>query len=155
MFRKQSGKATLELEIKKRIGLKHRGICVFLILSIVALVVILPLIQSWITMPQRTYTAIFVFRSENLLWHSGQLTITYEDGYKEYLTPFGMDGFESNPTYAEASQNFTQPESWSIEYYCSGLNLTVGPISFVTDRPKLLYDDAHGHIIELWFGEDY
>lgn len=154
MFREKSEEVTIEQGNLRNNGRRNQGLYVCLVLSVMILIVLAPIISSWITITERTYSAFFVFKSENLLWHSGQLIVTYDDGYEETLIPYGFEGPMSNTTYAKASRNFTQPESWSIEYFCSGLNMTVGPISFVTDSPKVLYDNSRGQVIELWFGEN-
>jgi hypothetical protein len=131
-------------------AVKKRELHVVLILSIAALILMAPVVYSWLNIREPTYSALFVFKSEDPLWHSGRLLVIYEGGYQENLTPFALLPI-TNITYARSSWNFTHPENWVIEYFCSGLNKTIGPIAFTTDRPKVLYDDSLGYVIELGF----
>ena len=130
-----------------------------LVLIIASLVVLAPTLQTWIGNPEQTYFGVFVFTGEDVLWHSGQLTLTYEDGRFEILdvkwpSPrIGDDGEDLGYiTYVRASQNFTSPEHWEIEYYCTGLDLTIGPLSFIS-TDQVLYSDLSGQKIELWIGQ--
>ncbi len=127
-----------------------------LVLIIASLVVLAPAIQSWIYNPEQTYYGVFVFTGEDILWHSGQLTLTYEDGYIEILdvkwpSPRDEGGYI---TYVRAGRNFTNPEQWKIEYLCTGLYLTIGPLSFMSNNPQVLYSDASGQKIEFWTGQN-
>ncbi|MHA2071746.1 MAG: hypothetical protein ACXAEE_08005 [Candidatus Thorarchaeota archaeon] len=131
------------------------------VLIIASLVVLTPILHSWMSNPGQTssHSAVFVFRGENPLWHTGQLTLTYEDGHIETSDLFGTiekyddDGvYLGLHTYVRAGRDFMEPEICQIEYLCSGLNMIVGPISFMSNNPQILYEDAAGRIIELWTG---
>lgn len=150
MFREQSEESTIQKGDLGGIAARKRGLRVVLILSVATLILMAPVVYSWLNLREPTYSALFVFKSEDILWHSGQLVVSYEGGYQETLTPIALPPI-FNTTYARSSWNFTHPENWVIEYFCSGLNKTIGPIAFTTDRPKVLYDDSLGHVIELGF----
>ena len=138
---------------------KDLALVVGLVLVVASFVVLGPATQSWFNNPAQTSYVVVVFFGENILWHSGQLTLTYEDGQFEILdvdqpSPrTGDDGEDLGfKTYVRAGRNFTTPESLEIEYFCSGLDLTVGPFSFTSNEQQVLYSDASGQIIEMWTG---
>ena len=129
-------------------------------LIIASFVILVPAIQTWIISPEQTSSVVFVFSGKNPLWHSGQLALTYEDGHIEISNLFGAypryDDYGEYLglfTYVRAGRNFTKPERLEIEYLCSGLNMTVGPISFMSNYPLVLYSDASGQKIEFWTGQ--
>jgi hypothetical protein len=152
VFREQSEGSAIQKGGLEGTAVKKRGMHVVLILSIATLVLMAPVVYSWISMREPTYSATFVFKSEDILWHSVRLLVIYEGGYQETLTPIAPLPL-SNTTYARSSWNFTHSENWKIEYFCSGLKRTIGPIAFTTDHPKVLYDDSLDHVIELWFSQ--
>ncbi len=84
-----------------------------LVLIIASFVVLAPTLQTWISNPeQHSYSGVFVFTGENILWHSGQLTLTYQDGLVEILdvewpSPrIGDDGEDLGYiTYVRANQS--------------------------------------------------
>ena len=133
-----------------------------LVLVVVIVVLLVPIGFSWINHPQPsiTFSAVFMLRGEDFLWHSGQLQLTYPDGSSENVRIDGpMQEYASNGTYlglqsyARANRNFTQSESWRFEYLCPDLNITIGPLMIDTDQPKALYTDSQGRSIEMWFIE--
>lgn len=152
VFRGQSKGSSIQKGGLDGTAVKKRGLHVVLILSIATLILMAPVVYSWLSVREPTNSALFVFKSEDILWHSGRLLVIYEGGYQETLIPIAPQPI-FNTTYARSSRNFTHPENWAIEYFCSGLNRTIGPIAFTTDHPKVLYDDLLGHVIELWFIE--
>lgn len=152
MFREQRNGSAAQKGSSESMAAKKRERNVVLILSIVTLFLMAPVTYSWLSMRGPIYTATFAFKSEDPLWHSGWLIVFNESGYQENLTPIAPYPM-SNLTYVRMSWNFTHPENWTIEYFCSGLNRTIGPIAFTTDRSKVLYDDSLGHVIELWIGQ--
>lgn len=96
------------------------------------------------------YQGLILLRGEVANWHSGALLLTYDDGIKDRWTIDGYQDYtdldETHPLYGwiswgRPSRNFTRTETLTLEYHCSGLGMTIGPVTFESDSSQILYSN--------------
>jgi len=123
---------------------------------IITSLVLSPVLYSWVTSgPEYVQTMVFVLKSDDTDWLVGEGRIWSEE-YSEILTPFppmplnDLDSDLQIGWYAwmPVDHIFQEPILCNFEYTCSALNMTVGPISFLSNYIGILYHDASGRIIE-------
>lgn len=130
------------------------------VLVIASLLVLSPVLYSWFVSEQDTsHNITFVLKSEDQSWHTGELNLWFDGGFLEIQPPYyTTQMYDEEDTqigwksYIGVNHNFTEPETCRFEYLCTELNMSIGPISFISSQPQILYQDSSGRIIELWVG---
>ncbi len=124
-----------------------------LLVLVVSTVILSPFILQGIvnlTTP-KVYHGMIMLKSETEGWHTGTLVLTYQDNsferweiadYWDMTQVYEEDNIlYGYISIAQATRNFTQIETCRLEYYCSGLNMTIGPIAFDSQTTEILYSN--------------
>jgi hypothetical protein len=153
-------KVNPEYEKPKSGGPSTPLVYIALVLIIASLLVLSPVLYSWFTSEQDTsHNIVFVLMSEDPSWHTGELNLWFDGGFLEIRPPYyTTQMYDDEDTqigwksYIGVNRNFTEPETCRFEYLCTELNMSIGPFSFTSNLPQILYQDSSGRIIELWVG---
>lgn len=134
---------------------KKRSIALVILIS--AVLLMSPVVYFWSLSESGTAQTFGIhFTGPNQTWFDGQIRIGFEDGQHEDLTPWpvfplteegSQVGWES---WVIVNRTFDSPETCSFEYDCSELDLTVGPLTFRSNQPQILYQDESSRVIETW-----
>jgi hypothetical protein len=101
-------------------------------------------------------TITFVLESSNSSWCNGEGRIWWEDEGFELLSPWPAVFKSSLLSDSDVWQAlmpvehiFSEPVTCHLEYTCTELGMTIGPLSFSSDEFHTLYLDASGNMIYL------
>jgi hypothetical protein len=98
----------------------------------------------------------FVLKSQDTSWFNGTGRVWFEDESLEILTPWpampltdSEDGSQIGlQSWMPVDRRFDEPETCILEYACSELNMTIGPLTFLSNEFQILYQDSYGRTIE-------
>ena len=145
---------------QKKSHRKPSKTCVGIVLVMISLVVSVPFVYSQLNPHQDLVNTItFVLESPNSSWCTGEGRIWFEDEGFELLSPWPAifkQSILSDSNVWQAlmpvERHFSEPVTCNLEYTCTVLNMTIGPLSFNSDQYRTLYIDGSGNMIYLSVG---